>query len=194
METSSRILSLAAFEDGLLKAELFEPAVMRQNEALAPLAQKIMASLGWKASEINAIAVSQGPGSFAGLRSGLAFAKGLSFANGALVVGVPTLEAWAETDPTAEVWLDARRGLVYRRNPGGEADMLPLEEAKMALKPGQKVLGDITDPESRLAASAVGRLALRRLAAGEKDDPSLIEPIYLRRPEAEILWEKRHGA
>jgi tRNA threonylcarbamoyladenosine biosynthesis protein TsaB len=193
METSSRTLSLAAFDGGALKAELFEAAVMRQNEALAPLVQKILASLGWKAAEINAVAVSQGPGSFAGLRSGLAFAKGLSFACGASILGVPTLEAWAEADPEAEVWLDARRGLVYRRNPGGEAEMIPLEAAKLALKPGQKVLGDVTDPESRLGAAAVGRLALLRLAKGEKDDPSLIEPIYLRRPEAEILWEKRHG-
>jgi len=165
---------------------------MRQNERLAPLAQDLLARLGWKAAELNAVAVSLGPGSFSGLRTGLAFAKGLCYATGARMLGVPTLQAWAEADPAAEVWLDARRGMVYRHAPGKEPRMMPLKEAQAELAAGTKVLGDALDEAARPSAAAAGRLALRRMERGEKDDPAAIEPSYLRRPEAEILWEQRH--
>lgn len=191
IECSSKVLSLAAFESGELKAELSQEAPLRQIESLAPMTQKMLAGLNWKASELKALAVSLGPGSFSGLRSSLAFAKGLSFATGAQILGIPTLEAWAE--PNAEVWLDARRGMVYRLSPGKEQRMLPLEEAKAELAPGMKVLGDVVNPGARPSAAAVGRLALQRIARGEKDDPATVEPIYLRRPEHEIMWEKHHG-
>jgi tRNA threonylcarbamoyladenosine biosynthesis protein TsaB len=194
IECSSKLLSLAAFESGELKRELSEEAPMRQIERLAPLTQELLGALNWKAGGLQALAVSLGPGSFSGLRCSLAFAKGLCYATGAQMLGVSTLEAWAEIDPHAEVWLDARRGMVYRYSPGKESRMLPLSEAKAELAAGVKVLGDALNFEARPSAAAVGRLALKRLARGEKDDPAAIEPIYMRRPEVEILWEQRHGA
>ena len=42
-------------------------------------------------------------------------------------------------------------------------------------------------------ASHVAWLGIARLAAGEQDDPMTLEPFYIRRSEAEVLWEKRHG-
>jgi tRNA threonylcarbamoyladenosine biosynthesis protein TsaB len=191
IESSSKELALAAFEDGQLKLELKAEAMMRQNESLAPLAQKLFEALHWKASELGAVAISLGPGSFTGLRTGLAFAKGLCFANQALLIGVPTLDAWAEGHPLAEVWLDARRGMVYRYRPGKESAMLSLEKAQAELGDGVQVLGDLNGGEAP-GAAAIGKIALRRLAAGERDQAALLEPIYLRRPEAEILWEQRH--
>lgn len=192
LETSGPLLSLAAFENGSLKLELSEAALMRQNESLAPLTEKLLTQLGWKASELNAVAVSLGPGSFTGLRTGLAFAKGLCYANSASLVGIPTLDAWAEGQAAAEVWLDARRGMIYRRKPGRDAEMLELEKARAELRPGTAVLGDAIEPKRQPSAARVGRLALLRLEKGERDDAALLEPLYLRRPEAEILWEKLH--
>lgn len=197
IESSAEMLSLAVFEDGVFELELSEKAAMRQNESLAPLVEKILRESGWKASDLNAVAVSLGPGSFTGLRTGLAFAKGLCFATGALMIGVPTLEAWADGTAQAEVWLDARRGMVYRGVYEGGASlaeprMLPLEEAKAELRPGFTILGDIAEPKGSASAIRVGRLALKRLAKGDTDPADAIEPIYLRRPEAEILWEKHH--
>jgi tRNA threonylcarbamoyladenosine biosynthesis protein TsaB len=193
IESSSRRLSLAAFEGGQLKLELDEHALMRQNESLAPLAARLLEAIKWKAAELQAVAVSLGPGSFTGLRTGLAFAKGLCFATGARLIGVPTLLAWAEGRPQAQVWLDARRGMVYRHAPGQQPMMLPISQAKAGLAEGVELLGDTQDPEACVSAAAVGRLALLRLQKGEADDASLLEPIYLRRAEAVILWALRQA-
>jgi len=196
LETSSGLLSIAGFEDGSLKLELSRDALMRQNENLAPLVAELLNTLNWKASELGALAVSLGPGSFTGLRTGLAFAKGLSYANGAILIGISTLEAWAEGEDEAEVWLDARRGFVYRAayKKGiliKEAQMLPMEEARRELSPGMKLLGDLQDLKGLPSAAKLGRLAWERVKRGERDDPASLEPSYLRRAEAEILWEKR---
>lgn len=196
LETSGTLLSLALFEDAALKLELAAPAPMRQNESLAPLVQELLGRLNWKAGQLEAVAVSLGPGSFTGLRTGLAFAKGLCYATGAAMVGIPTLQAWAEGEGLAEVWLDARRGMAYR---GAFKDsveikapcMLALEQARIELGSGFKVVGDLVEGSSASAAR-VGRLALKRLQQGLVDSPASLEPIYLRRPEAEILWEGRH--
>jgi tRNA threonylcarbamoyladenosine biosynthesis protein TsaB len=198
LETSGTLLSLALFEDSALLAQASAQAAMRQSESLAPLVDGLLKGRGWKAGQLQAVAVSLGPGSFTGLRTGLAFAKGLSFATGAKLLGVPTLEAWAEGAERAEVWLDARRGLVYRGSFASgrslaEPSMMPLEEAR-ALAGSSPVLGDIAPQPGLADAAKVGRLALKRLLAGESDDAGALEPIYLRRPEHEILWERHHGA
>ena len=199
LETSSRVLKLAAFEADTLKREVTVEAPMRQNESLAPLFRTLLDTLVWKATELEALAISLGPGSFAGLRSGLAFAKGLAYANGASLIGVSTLKAWAwpEQAEGALVWLDARNGQVYRGvYRAGVAlapeSMLSLEEAKAEVFPGCRQVGDLPGLGGGCSAEAVGRLALKRLALGEKDEAASLEPIYLRRAEAELLWEKRH--
>lgn len=199
METSTAMLRLAAFEDGALLEEASVEAPMRQNENLAPLFKALLERRAWKAAELDAVAISLGPGSFSGLRSGLAFAKGLAYAMGASLIGVPTLEAWAE-DAGADavlVWLDARHGQVYRgayRDGAAlvPATMLSLEEAKAEKFQGCMCVGDIQGLGGSCSAAAVGRLALKRLARGEKDEVASLEPIYLRRAEAELLWEKLH--
>ncbi len=200
LDTSSRVLKLAAFDGNNCVLERSLEALMRQNESLAPLFSATLESLGWKASELGMLAVSLGPGSFTGLRTGLAFAKGICFATGAKLVGIPTLEAWAEASkkPETLVWLDARRGMVYRGwykegKPVCPSAMIPLEQAREEQTAEAARVGDLPDMEGSCGADAVGRLALRRLAAGLLDDPATLEPLYLRRAEAEILWEQRHG-
>jgi tRNA threonylcarbamoyladenosine biosynthesis protein TsaB len=198
LETSGPLLSLALFEDGRLLAQASAQAAMRQSESLAPLVDELLKGRGWKAGQLQAVAVSLGPGSFTGLRTGLAFAKGLCFATGAKLLGVPTLDAWAEGAGRAEVWLDARRGLVYRGSYDSgkalaEPLMMPLEEAR-ALAKDAPVLGDAAPQPGLADAAKVGRLAAKRLQAGESDELGSLEPIYLRRPEHEILWERHHGS
>jgi tRNA threonylcarbamoyladenosine biosynthesis protein TsaB len=200
MESSSVELKLAAFEGGQCLAEKRVQAALRQNESLAPLFRSLLGELGWEAGQIAAVAISLGPGSFTGLRSGLAFAKGLAYASGAMLIGVPTMEAWAQASGAEEalVWLDARRGMVYRGAYRRGKALLPeamisLEEAKAEDFPSCKHVGDLQGLGGLCSAEAVGQLALRRLAKDEADEPASLEPIYLRRPEAELLWEKRHG-
>jgi tRNA threonylcarbamoyladenosine biosynthesis protein TsaB len=195
IESSGRTLSMALFEERRLQAEALKPAQMRQTESLAPLLKEILAGANWKASQLGAIAISLGPGSFTGLRTGLAFAKGLAFANKALLLGIPTLEAWALNEKTAEVWLQAGKGMVYRGKfidglASQAPDLLPLEDAQNQRDGTLKLLGNGQNSEAFLKAGVIGELALKRMARGERDEVSSLEPIYLRRPEAEILWEK----
>ena len=139
------------------------------------------------------VAVSIGPGSFTGLRVGLAAAKVFAQFGGIPLVGVPTLEAAAEEacpgSPRAEVLatLDARRGEVYasrfRRagkflRPAGAVRILTMEEARRDAPAGIIIA---TEPPR---AAMVAALGLARFLSGKHDDPRTLVPVYVRRPEA----------
>lgn len=130
IESATDWLSIALAEDDdvvLLRAA--EQA--RQHSAvLLPLVRAGLAELGWSVSQLDALVVSAGPGSFTSLRIGLASAKGLAFGRDWQGVGVSTLEAMAlsgvegaEEDGEVVALLDARRGEWYAggwRFTGGE--------------------------------------------------------------------------
>jgi tRNA threonylcarbamoyladenosine biosynthesis protein TsaB len=87
-------------------------------EALAPAVAALLSDAGLVPRDLDRVAVVSGPGSFTGLRSSLAFARGLARASGALLVPVPTFEAASEAipaPPDADFLLDALRGEVHRR-------------------------------------------------------------------------------
>jgi tRNA threonylcarbamoyladenosine biosynthesis protein TsaB len=202
LEAGGPLLGAALFEGGQCVAAAVESAPRRQTERLAPLVRKLLEGSGWQASQLRALACGVGPGSFTGLRSSLAFGTGLSLAvPGLRLMGVPTLHVWAEAYAPAGaqellVLLDGRRGQAYRarvrRGSHGWEDALPpaLLDLDVALVQAPACLvGDVApavapeDGDQRVRA--VGRLAL----AG---DLAPWEPLYLRRSEAEILWEKLH--
>lgn len=96
-----------------------EPMVRGHQEALAPLVEAVMREAGLDFGALEGIGVTVGPGSFTGLRVGLAFAQGLGAALDRPVVGLSSLDALAasvEADgrPLLAV-IDARRGQVYAR-------------------------------------------------------------------------------
>lgn len=98
-------------------AEVAHEEELRHAETLLPAIDRCLERAGVGLEVISGFAVSIGPGSFTGLRVGLATAKGLALATGAWVVGVPTLEAYAlaaagRPGPVC-VCLDARKGEVY---------------------------------------------------------------------------------
>lgn len=211
LEAGAAVLGAALFEDGRPVRQAHQRAPQRQTESLAPLVKGLLGAAAWTLDSLDALACAVGPGSFTGLRSSLAFGRGLSLGQPRLrLIGVPTLQAWAEAFAPAdarEAWvlLDGRRGQVYRgayRRTGEgwqaslEPGLLPLEGARPAAP--VTVLSDLAtelraavcDLDSPALASAVGRLALAELAAGRSG--AAWEPQYLRRSEAEILWERLH--
>lgn len=220
LEAGGDVLGAALFDQGRALASAFERAPRRQTEGLAPLVKGLLDSAGLAPAGLEALACGLGPGSFTGLRSSLAFGAGLALARpGLRLLGVPTLEAWAEAFAgeagRALVLLDARRGQVYRglleRRGALWAEleapaMLGLEEARRVGPGGAALLTDLPagadSPldagwrrpglEGPALALAVGRLALARERAGLAG-PAW-EPLYMRRSEAEILWERLHGA
>ena len=87
-------------------------------EALAPAVSSLLAAAGMPPRGLDRIAVVSGPGSFTGLRSSLAFARGLARAAGAILVPLPTFDVVSRAcpePPDADLLIDALRGEVHRR-------------------------------------------------------------------------------
>lgn len=219
VETSSRIGSLAVFDSGSLLAQrTFEHGL--QNAArMLPLLDEMLCELDLVPRQLGAIAVSQGPGSFTGLRLGITFAKTLCFATGATLLAVPSLEVIAHNAPAGVLHvmpiLDARRGQVFTaryERQGGEL----LERTPAMLSPLAAVLEKAPRPLALLGegiashrqeippdagirvleeplwtprADVLGRLAQLRLVRGQLADSFTLTPIYLRKPEAQERME-----
>ncbi|MBW1979734.1 MAG: tRNA (adenosine(37)-N6)-threonylcarbamoyltransferase complex dimerization subunit type 1 TsaB [Deltaproteobacteria bacterium] len=117
VETSTPVGSVALMEAGQLRAEYLVNISRTHNQRLLPAIDGILAQCGWLLSDLDAFAVGLGPGSFTGLRIGLSTIKGLAWATGKAMVGIPTLDALAanttpSTLPVCPV-LDARKGEIY---------------------------------------------------------------------------------
>lgn len=90
---------------------------LTQSELLLPMAEDILKSLKLTFDDVDAFAVSTGPGSFTGVRIGVSLVKGLAFGKGKAVIGVSALQALAENlsgiSALVVPCMDARRGQVY---------------------------------------------------------------------------------
>lgn len=117
VETATSVSSVAVLEGLALLAEVTLPRERADAEALLPAVERALARAGKREAEIEAFAISIGPGTFTGLRVGLATVKGLAFGSQRPVVPVSTLAALAcgaaATRESVAALLDARRGEVY---------------------------------------------------------------------------------
>lgn len=87
--------SAAVIRDGKILSELFENRLRGQAERLIPMCQEVCAQAGLSFDDLGMITVTRGPGTFTGVRIGLAAAKGLALALGVPLIGVTTLEVVA---------------------------------------------------------------------------------------------------
>lgn len=224
IDTSSLVLSCALAEKDRLVAEWTVQKRLTHSEQLLPHIDEMMKEAGVDKKDITGIAVSIGPGSFTGLRIGLATAKMAAYIWNVPIVGVDTLEALAWNMAGSETFvlplMDAQRGNVYAALYGAfeslwkeaPAEVAPIDEViAAAVKHGGPVVavGECADkykekllaagirvalPQSRCCrAGSVAMAGLARLEKGEKDNPLTILPNYIRRSEAEVLWEQLHG-
>ena len=117
LDTATEQGSLALAADDRLLAEKFFYSPGTYLQHLLPGVEELFQDAGRSLKELEAIAVSQGPGNFTGLRIGLATAKGLAWALDCPLVPVPTLAAIAGQGPHQDyptaVLMDAKRGEVY---------------------------------------------------------------------------------
>lgn len=193
----------------------------RHASGLLPAVRGLLRSAGISARDLDAVAVGLGPGSFTGLRVGLAAAKALAYAVGCPLAGLDSLEVVAQNAPddalSVRVASDAQRGELYVADFARPAPGLPIRRSGATriepsalwlsrLAPGDFVLGPALErgtlalPDTvRLAEPGLNHpspaplLSLARavLALGQSDDLWALEPIYLRRSAAE---EKRDAA
>lgn len=131
VETSTLTGAVALLEGDAVVAESRLNIAVTHSERLLGTVDQLLAGAGWRLGDVEALAVAIGPGSFTGLRIGVSTMKGLAFATGKPLVGIPTLDALAWTLPFAAnpvcPILDARKGEVYAglyRTDAGRLDRL----------------------------------------------------------------------
>jgi tRNA threonylcarbamoyladenosine biosynthesis protein TsaB len=206
IDTCMDACSLAVCDGERVLAAACEPMTRGHQERLAPMAAEVMARSGLAFVDLDRIAVTTGPGSFTGLRVGLAFAKAMALALDRPCIGVGTLEALAMSlggSGFAAACIDARRGQLYVQIfVDGRAvmapDILAVEAAAARLAelwPGgpARLIGSGASflaailPHAEVATDAVPDPAIvARLALAASTPLSPPRPLYLRAPDARL--------
>lgn len=116
-DSTAKAASVAVLKDGKALADYTIDNGLTQSELLLPMAEDMLKSLGLEFDDISLYATSVGPGSFTGVRIGVALVKGLAFGKNKPCVSVSTIEALAENlrglDGIIVPAMDARRSQVY---------------------------------------------------------------------------------
>jgi len=192
-----------------LVASETQPMSRGHAEALMPMVARVMDAARLEFSDIDRIAVTIGPGSFTGVRVGIAAARGIALAADRPAIGLTTLAAFtaphvaAGFAGTVVPVIDARHGQVYMQvfGPGGRAVIAPrlaavreaVEQARSRapalitgsaadLVAAEWLAGDPTPTVVTANAPEIGWVA--RLGAAAQEDRALPKPLYLRAPDA----------
>ena len=116
-ETSAKAASVALTDGGRLLGESYQNTGLTHSQTLMVMAEDVLKQCGKTAANVEAVAVAEGPGSFTGVRIGVAAAKGFAWGKELPCYGVSTLEAMAESlgvyDGHIVSCMDARRNQVY---------------------------------------------------------------------------------
>ncbi len=213
IDTALPAISACVLDDGAESPELIETIAMERGhaEALLPLIDRVMARVEGGFASLDRVAVTVGPGSFTGLRVGIAAARAIGVACKVPVIGVSTLAALAaplilEQKPgLVAVAIDARHGNVYFAafGPDGRATSAP------RVLPPREAVRSLGAGPVRLAGSGAALLAIEASAAGTEieiarentgldivfvaklgllADPALAppRPLYLKAPDAKL--------
>ena len=116
-ETSAKACSVALMEDGRLLGETYQNTGLTHSQTVLSMAEDLLKVCGLSPKDVDAVAVAKGPGSFTGVRIGVAAAKGFAWGGEIPCYGVSTLEAMALSLGAYEGYvvaaMDARRSQVY---------------------------------------------------------------------------------
>lgn len=193
IDTSTQWIGLALYDGTLVLAESLWQAQARHTVELAPAIQEMIKRSGLASDQIEAIAVALGPGSFTGLRIGLAIAKGMALALHAPVVGIPSLDVVAVAQPVRDLpmiaVLQAGRGRLavvnYSAASGqwqaqGEPRVTHVADLSASIHKPTLVVGELTADERQVLARKLVNVILPSPAQ------SLRRPSFL----AELGWKR----
>ncbi len=204
LETSTPTVSVALLDGEQLVGVRSDEVGAGASARILPWAQELLAEAGWGPKDLDAVAASVGPGSFTGLRVGLATAKSLAWSADIALIGessLRTLAAHAANAPDRIVAaaLDARREQVYGAffqgpdltrltddtvcDPGQWAAELAARPEAIAIGDGLARHPDVFGPDHppvRPAAADLARLAAEAFKAGNCLDPRTAVPNYVR--------------
>lgn len=210
LETSADSCSVALHNNSGLVSERILREPQAHASRLVPLIDDLFSSTSTKPADIDAVAVSSGPGSYTGLRIGVSTAKGICFGLGIPLLSVPTLELLAiqgraaiEDDAILCPMIDARRMEVYCQL--FEPDLTPITEVEAKVidttsfsellrtrkmfffGPGAMKCAEVIIDENAVfsdsivaSASAMGIIAYRKFLEEKFEDTHSFKPFYLK--------------
>jgi tRNA threonylcarbamoyladenosine biosynthesis protein TsaB len=193
LDTATGVATSALVRDGETLAERSSIPVRVLEDV-----DELLRDAGLEPESLDAIAVGTGPGSFTGLRMGLAAARALAFALDVPVAGVSTLDALAAGAPGAQPVIDARRREIFTLVDGVPVAHAP---AELELPPGTLCVGDgaVRYRDVLEAAGAevppddselhVPRAGLHVSLARDFGPAEAVEPIYVRAPDADRVLQ-----
>ena len=220
IETSTSRGSIALLSGGKLLGAPCIGERFEHSQTLLPQLQQLLKSHDLRPSDLDLICVSRGPGSFTGLRVGIAAAKGLAMGLGIPVIGVSTFEvllagylhSLAPSLPPSRIQLllDAKRGeffaQLWRCSGTSQAPKIVLESNIASVVAPKTILvsPQLSKVRSLLSGSAalfdtkdrfpdaadLAILGLQKFLHQKKGDEDL-KPVYLRKTDAEILFKNR---
>ncbi len=221
LDTTTRSGSAAVVRDGVVQAVRGGDSDLSYGQRLPAELTLVLNEAGVRIDEIDLFAVAAGPGSFTGLRVGIATIQGLAMAHGKQVVAVSALDALARaaanaSHPTA-AWMDAQRGEVFAAlySSDGTTEMVPPVSAApetvlhtwagIAATADMIFIGDGAVKHRTLLEREVGARTLivdapalagliGQIAAGNLGRatlPHAIIPIYVRKSDAELARARR---
>jgi tRNA threonylcarbamoyladenosine biosynthesis protein TsaB len=193
IDTSTRSVGLALYDGIRVVSEHTWWSQEYHTVELAPAIERLLGQSKASVHDLTVIAVATGPGSFTGLRIGLALAKGIALAGHLDLVGIPTLDILAASQPVSDIRLaavlQAGRGRLavgwYRQYMGHW-----VQDGKSEILDGQQLSERITEPTwicGELSESE------RRLLLRKRKNAKVASPAYCtRRPSflAELGWQK----
>jgi len=221
LDTTNRAGSVAVVNRGVLVGEIAGDPSRNYGERLPQDLMRVLAAAAIPLEAVGLLAVAAGPGSFTGLRVGIAAMQGLAMATGRKIVPVSALDALAVGGANGEApvgaWIDAQRGEVFASLYDATGTRLLIGPSSLAPSP---TLEHWTDALSDITPVFIGDGAIRheaairerfgagarirptpalagiigRLAAAAPDRavlPHAIVPIYIRRPDVELARSRR---
>ena len=179
IETSTSVASVALVEGGRLVLSRSHVRPKQSAERLLPMIAEVLAEAGWQRSQIERIGVSVGPGSFTGLRVGIACAQGLALGLAVPLLGVTSLRAMARLVPDSVPGvrcplLDARRREVFvgGYGPGAGTPELLAPLAVAAPSAQASVSGQLPGPLVWLGSGVVLAGIAPTFSSPETEEPS----------------------
>jgi len=209
IDTSTRAIGISLYDGSRVLNEMTWISKNHHTIELAPAVDQALFRVSAQTKDIQALGVAIGPGSFTGLRIGLALAKGLALGHKLPIVGIPTLDVIAAGLPVppgsklAAVLEAGRRRLAigwYQAQggtwqPDGELQNLTIEEFVETITESILVCGELSgEARERLShtkcimpppfqcvrrPAVLAELAWKRWKAGKVDEPQTLKPIYL---------------
>lgn len=193
VDTSTRYIGVALYDGVSVLSEMTWLSQNHHTVELGPAVAAALKQVDADSTALEAVAVALGPGSFTGLRIGLAFAKGLAFSRRIPILGIPTLDILAASQPVTNVLLASvleagrkRLAVAWYQVGGGfwnpieELENLTMAEFVDKLQPPVTVCGELSK-------------TLREQIAAKHEDIQLASPAHaIRRPSflAELAWNR----